>query len=158
MDINAPGLEGLLAWVKKYQPAIYKDAAKHLPTLKLNGLGITTYETDSGSTTVFDDPAPSASSSTTSGAPSTLDVIKNAVMVASQAYLTKTQLDAQGKILNMQLDRLRNGLPVVDMDPSQYGVPSVALTVGKDTKTFAYIALAGVGLFAFFMMMGRRRT
>jgi hypothetical protein len=155
MDINAPGVEGFWAWVEKYRPGAWEVAKSRLPRLKLSGLGFTVTDSGGGATTLFEDSSAGVPSTTSSSG--ILDTVKNALTIASQAYLTKTQLDAQGKILDMQIQRAKAGLPPLNIDPSQYGVPSVNIGVSANVKQLAIWAGLGIGgLFLLSMLRGRR--
>lgn len=140
-DINAPGAAGFIAWLERYQPDLLRIARPRALGAQLAGLG--------------QDIAAGTTSSTTGG--TMLDVLKNAVTIASQAYLTKTQLDAQKRILDLQVARAQQGLPPLDIDPGAYGVPRVSVGVTDDTKKFLMYGGIGLGLLLLFNMMGRRR-
>lgn len=143
--IKSTGAQGFLDWLKKYQPALFEKVKGQIPAGAVSGLGI---DALTGST---------ASASTTTATPGWSDTIKNLLTAASQAYLTKQQLDAQQQILNMQLDRAKNGLSPLDIDPSKMGIPSVNVGVSGDTKK--WLTYAGIGaalLVAFRMFSGRR--
>lgn len=144
-DRNSPGLPGLMAWLEHYQPAILRKAKSRM---RLGGLGV-------------DLPpgvglqAPVMPSTASSGM---FDAIKTALTAASQVYLTKSQLDAQKKILDLQIERARNGLEPLDIDPGAYGVPRVDVGVSGDIKQLALIG-GGIigGLWLLSILTGRRR-
>jgi hypothetical protein len=144
--ISATGMQGFLLWMKDRQPYLYARVSKKIPAPQLAGLGgadplITTAST-----------APASSS--------TLDIIKNIVLGAGQIFLTKEQLKAQQKIVDLQLERVRAGLPPADIDPTQYGLPSPGFKVGLDPDAKQLLmwgaGLTGVGFLAY-LLLGRRR-
>lgn len=147
--IRATGTRGFLEWLKVNQPAIYARARPHLARQAggvLAGLGLT-----DPSTTAAQTPAPR----------SWADNLRDVVMAASQAYLTREQLKSQGKILDVQLQRAQAGQPPLDIDLQQYGIqpPQVQVGVAGDTlKTVGLIA-GGLGLLWLLgsALKGRRR-
>lgn len=145
-----------LQWLQKWQPDLYRVAKKKLPAAALAGLGIAPGEPTLTSITLD---TSLVSAPTVSTAPSWSDTLKDVVTAASSAYLTKTQLDAQKKILDLQIQRQRAGLPPADIDPSSYGVPQVRLGLSTDTKTLLMwgAGLAGGGLLLYLIMSGGRR-
>lgn len=150
VDLNTPGMPGLLAWMKTYRPDWLRVVQKKLPSAPLAGLGDVLAPV-SFDTSLVSTPAVSSSSSWG-------DTIKDAITAASSAYLTKSQIDAQKQILDLQIERARAGLPPANIDPSQYGVPNVNIGVSADTKQ---MLLIGGGVLALLvvgsMLTGRRR-
>jgi hypothetical protein len=146
-DITAPGAEGFFAWLEKWQPSLARAAAKHLPPVKSNAMGFLVSDTTSVATTT----AP------TSGG-TVLDTVKNALMIASQAYLTKTQLDAQRKLLDLQIARAQQGYPPLDIDPSTMGVPRVDVGVSAEVKQAGLWIGGIIGGLLLLSMVTRRRA
>lgn len=121
------GTKGFLEWLKEKQPRIYRAAMPKLTTQvqRLGGLGLSIPGSDPVAT------APSGSTSSTLATN-----IKEILMAASQAYLTREQMQAQEKLFNLQLSRAQQGLAPLDIDISKYGVaaPSVSVGIAGDTQ------------------------
>lgn len=133
------GKSGFFAWLRKYQPSMYAHVQKQAGTARFAGFGL-----------VADAPGVTTPAGDNTTSSSWSDTIKNLITTASQAYLTKEQVDAQKRILDMQMDRVKNGLPLLDIDPQAFGVPSVNVGVSGDTKkTLLYI---GGGLALVFLL------
>jgi hypothetical protein len=80
--------------------------------------------------------------------PSWLSSIGSAITAAGQAYLTKTQIDAQSQIFNVNLTRAQQGLPPIPTNPTAYGLPAPTVNFGLAsgaTSTLFMIA-GGLGL------------
>lgn len=123
MQITTTGARGFVDWIKLRQPYLYRRVGRSLERIATQHLG--------------DDATPPATWS---------DTLKNLVTVAGQALLTKSQLDSQQKILDLQLDRAKSGLPPLDIDPQTFGIagPQVTVGIAPDTKKMLMI---GGGLF-----------
>lgn len=142
-----------MKWLKAKQPYFYDIIISKYPQAKtLQGLGLSAATgTDIAITGEKSDNAVSAS---------WLDTIKNVISVASQAYLTKEQIDAQKKLTNMQLDRVSQGLPLLDIDPTSVGLPGPSVRFGmtSDTKTMLMYGVGGLAaLFLLSQFFGGRR-
>lgn len=72
--------------------------------------------------------------------------------VAMRTLSTVVVTDYQRRLLNIQLDRARQGLP--PLNTSQYGV---GVQVGMDPNVQKMLIIGGVGLFALLMLMRRGR-
>lgn len=133
--ISTTGTRGFLEWMRANQPKIYAAFAKQLNTSSVvSGLGA-----------VGD---PIADSTTAATSQNWADSLQQLFMVASQAYLTKEQLSAQRKLLDVQLARAQQGLAPLDINMSQYGIaPSVGVGMTPDTKRFLTWAAIGAGVF-----------
>jgi len=145
--IVATGAQGFLQWLKDRQPYLYGRIAKRIPAPQLAGLGgldpvITTASTQPTSSTI-------------------VDALKTLVLGAGQVLLTKEQLKAQQKIVDLQLERARAGLAPLDIDPTEYGLPapSVKLGVDADAKRILTIGglVLGAGFFAYLILGARPR-
>ncbi|HEV8612325.1 MAG TPA: hypothetical protein VGQ73_02370 [Gemmatimonadales bacterium] len=78
--------------------------------------------------------------------------VSNALQLASQAYLTKTQVDAQNQIFQTNLQRAQQGLPPIPINPTAYGLPAPTVNVGlTSTTTQALLWVAG-GLGALWLL------
>lgn len=134
------GGRGFLQWLKASQPTLYRGISQRLANQPaLAGLGLNIPATDIATQT------PS-----TSATPGWVDSIKNLALTFAQTYLTKQQVDAQKKVLDIQLERARQGLAPLDLDLSQYGLtPTANVGLAPDTRTLLMwggIALAAVYL------------
>lgn len=147
--IRTTGAQGFLDWLKAYQPYLFKAVKDKLPKQALSGLGIDALTNDT------------SAASSTGASPSWLDTIKNLVTAAGTAYLTKSQVDAQKDILDMQLTRARQGLSPLAIDPTTFGLPGPSVNVGLSSDTskllmYGGLAAAALLLFSTFMKHGRR--
>ncbi len=107
--IKSTGARGYLEWLKMNQPLIYRGISNKLTQPNLSGMGA-------------DNIDPIAIASTAPAQQSWIDNIKQLVQGAASIYLTKTQLDQQSKITDLQLQRARQGLPPLNIDPTSYGL------------------------------------
>lgn len=156
MTIQAKGAHGFLLWLKNRQPWLYARVKDRLTVPNLKGLGIDINDTQLTAINLDTGLIPQPTVAATSGWSNT---IQNVLTTAASAYLTKTQLDAQKKILNMQLDRARQGLPPLDIDPSQYGVPSVKVGLSSDTsKVLLWGGVSFAALLVLLSFTGRRQA
>jgi hypothetical protein len=137
-DLSKTGIEGLVEWLRKYQPALLARVGPKLQQMQLSGLGLVD---DASTTSTF------------------ADTLKQLLTTGASVYLTKTQLDAQKRIIDLQVARAQQGLPPLDIDPTTAGVPNFSVGVSKDTKTLAL--WLGGGLAAVILvssLMGSRRS
>jgi hypothetical protein len=134
--VSETGAKGFLQWLQKAQPWLYAKVKGKVPSF-VGGLGLTAETAQTGSA--------SATSSWS-------DTLKNLLTGASAAYLTKTQLDAQKKILDMQLTRAQQGLSPLDIDPSLYGLSGPSVNVGLTGDTQKLLMYGGLGLLGFFLL------
>lgn len=155
--ITATGTRGFMMWLRERQPYLYQRIEKKIPAKQLAGLGIAPGEPTFQPVSVDPLLVSLPSTPTTSGA---ADMLKNLLLGAGQVYLTKTQLDAQKKILDLQLERARNGFPPADIDPTQYGLPAPNVKLGLDADTKKMLMIGGGiagGLLALYLLFGGRR-
>lgn len=147
-----PAIGAYVKWLKEKQPYFYKILVKKYPQAsQLSGMGLVGPE-NSGVTVTEE----RTNSSVTA---SWADTIKNLIGVASQAYLTKEQIDAQKKLTQMQLDRVAQGLSPLNIDPTTMGLPGPSVNFGLtgDTKKLVTWGAVGLGLlFAFHTLFGRK--
>lgn len=148
VKVTATGTRGFLQWLKVNQPAVYNKARPALAKQAggvLAGLGLT-----DPATTAAQTPAPS----------SWTDSLKDIVMAASQAYLSREQIKAQGKILDTQIARAQANLPPLDIDLQQWGIqpPQVQVGVASGTLKTVGLILGGVAAVYFLgqLVKGRR--
>lgn len=143
--IEDTGQRGFLMWLQRYQPYMYREVMRKLPkAVKMGSLG-----------------ADATIASTTGASPGWMDTVKNIITAAGQAWMTKEQVDAQQKLLKMQLDRARAGLSPLDLDPSAYGLPGANVSVGlsSDVKQMLMIGAAGIAaIFLLPKLMGGKRA
>lgn len=127
--IETTGVRGLVDWIKIRQPYLYRRIGNSLERLARRPLG--------------DDATPPATWSET---------LKNLVAVAGQALLSKSQLDAQKKILDLQLARAKAGLAPLDIDPATFGIAGPSVTVGISPDTKKLLMIGGVIAVAAFLL------
>lgn len=129
----APGQRGFLQWMQLRQPKLYSMVSKELRGAGLAGLGLS--------------PITATTAPVSSGWAQTL---KDLATGLAQAYLTKEQLNAQQKVLDVQLQRAQQGLPPLDIDMAAYGMtPTANVGIAGDTLKWLGIGaavLAGVYL------------
>jgi hypothetical protein len=123
------GAAGLVEWIKLRQPYLYRRVARQLEKLAASPLA--------------DDVTP---------APTWSDTLKNLVTVAGQAMLSKSQLDAQQKILDLQISRAKAGLAPLDIDPTTFGITGPQVTVGLDPSTKNLALIVGGILAAVYLL------
>ncbi len=144
--MSAKGTKGLFIWMQRRLPRVYSEVRKEFrDSAQLNGLGLSS------------DPLASA---TEAPASSTLvKTIADIANIAAQTYLTREQIQAQNKILNLNLQRAQQGLSMLDINPAQYGLqPSVGVGLTGDTKTLLMYGGLGIGaLWLLSMATGSRR-
>ncbi len=133
---------------------------------KLNGLGIgpEAIQLDSLSfdTSSVSAPKPvdvSTAANAGDASTSTTDLIGGIVKGVSSLWMTKQQVDIQNKVVNTQLARAAAGLPPMNVDLSQYGVPRVSVGLSTGTGTALGIGAAIVAAIFFLprLMGGRAR-
>jgi hypothetical protein len=144
--VTSRGTKGVLEFMRRALPRTYAVVKKELQTgAQLQGLALT---------------EPSQTASEQPPTSSLANTIKEIAQVAAQAYLTKEQIDAQNRILNIQLQRAQNGQPLLAIDPQEYGLPSPSVGVGLTADTKQLLMIGGgiaAALFLFSTFMGRRR-
>lgn len=140
------GTKGFFIWLRGNMPRVYADVKKEFrDSAQLSGFGLST------------DPVVASTE-----APATrtfAQTIQDIAAMAAQTYLTKKQIDAQGQILTVQLQRAQQGLAPLDINPAQYGLqPSIGVGVTADTKEMLMYGALGIGgLWLLSTFMGRRR-
>lgn len=132
MTISTRGTKGFLIWAQRNMPRMYQDLKKELNTsAKLGGLG---------------DVNPVATATETAPSSSLVDTIKSIAQVAGQVYLTREQMQAQSRILDVQLQRAQQGLAPLDINAAQYGIPQPSIGVSFDDGTKKLMIAGGIGL------------
>jgi hypothetical protein len=147
MTTQLKGAHGFLAWLKERQPWLYASVKDKLPRINLSGLGIDINETTLGAMAEDTSSAPSV---TVAASPGWSTTLQNTLNTAASVYLTKAQLDAQKKILDIQLTRARNGLEPLNIDPSQYGIPQLKVSADDNLKKI----LMGVAIVGAILIFG----
>src|SRR5262245_10743657 len=118
MAITATGQKGFFLWLRQAMPRVYTSLSQELADAnQLHGLGITP-------------PDPVAMRTSEPVSRPLSQTVVDIANVLAQGYLTKKQIDAQNKILNVQLDRAKQGLAPLDIDPATYGIPQPSFAVG----------------------------
>jgi hypothetical protein len=159
------GIRGYLQWLQRAQPRLYREVRAKLPKMHLAGLAGNTANLGMGDVTFSPVKIPDLATTlqmpnigmtpanTSAG---TLETIKNIVTTAAGAYLTAQQLKAQNEITRIQLDRARQGLPPLDIDPARYGLqPTVG--IGIEGDTMKKIGIGFAALLGVMALSGRRR-
>ncbi len=94
--------------------------------------------------------------------PGWLSSISSALQVASEAYLTKTQVDAAGKIFNTNLSLAQRGLPLIPTNPTAYGLPAPTVNFGLagGTQKAVFWIAGGIGALILIgsLTRGRKRA
>jgi hypothetical protein len=181
--ISETGTKGFLLWLKANQPKLYADFVRGMSS-GVSGLncclgntslpqGMDSYSMEPGRDVIvgarflgvideitgqnIPDPIPTATTNATTS--SWADAAKNLIMSAGQAYLTKTQLDAQGKILDAQLERAKMGLPPLNINPASYGLqPTIGVGLTSSTQNLVlYGGIALLALLAFGILKPSRK-
>lgn len=137
----AAGGRGFFNWLRVAQPRIYKSVMTRIGDGQgLAGLGLTD---------------PSATSPAVSDAPvqsSLADKIKDIVMGVSTAYLSAQQLSMQKKVLDMQLQRAKAGLPPADINLEQYGLTGPSVSFGLTPQVTSILIWGVAGLAAVYLI------
>lgn len=134
---NLPaGMKGFLAWMAREQPILHSRLINRIQSGTLGDMGLT---------------APVNTDSTQPVSSSLADTIKNTVLALSQGYLTYEQTQAQKKVLDLQLQRAKQGLPPLDINSESFGVgPSVSVGLSPSTKQL--LMWGGIGLGAVILL------
>lgn len=136
---NPRGMRGFFSWLGVSQPKIARAVmAKMRKPLKLGSLGITAPEE------VTTTQAPVA--------PSLADKIKDLVLGVSSAYLTYEQMQAQKKVMALQLERARAGLAPLDINMEQYGLTGPQVSVGLSPQTKQLLIYGGGAAAAIYLL------
>lgn len=145
--IKETGGKGLLLWIKANQPKLYAEFLKKRANVasKLNGLGNTSLTL--GNLTLD----PISTAPVGAPPPAWLSAVQQTLTGAAQVYLTAQQLSAQKKVMDLQIERARQGLAPLDIDPMRYGLsPTVGVGISPDTKKF--LMWGGLGLLALLVL------
>ena len=133
MQIRETGTRGFLLWTKKNLPRTYAGISKELKSAtRLAGMGLTA--------------EPAVAATETPPTSSLVNTIRDVANMVGQVYLTREQLKAQQKVLDMQLQRAANGLPPADIDVTQYGLPQPSVGISLDDSTKKILMWGGIGL------------
>lgn len=172
-EIQVTGAKGYLIWLAQNQPGLYRQVREKLrPMLpkdlgaymrgNLGGLGIETQVqlTNIGlDTSLLKDPiiaaAPQGASSSWS------DTLQNILTGVATAYSTKKQIDAQAELNRIQLDRIRQGLPPANVDPTTLGLQTASASIGIAPNTQKFLMWGGLGILGAWVLtsvMGGRRS
>ena len=147
-DIEDTGTRGFLKWLQAAQPGIYARIAAELPrkapqlftdfeagggnagaeVRRLSGLGDTLQPidlsaVDAGSIPQVDVADAANSTATDTGTANWLSSLINGV---SSAYLTVNQAQQNDAIIQAQLQRAKDGLPPLSINPQASGVPIIS--------------------------------
>lgn len=165
-ELPVTGPKGYLVWLATNQPKLYAQVRERLKTrvpANLSGLGFGALDQSLlqvGITAdVASDPiinsAPQGASSTWA------DTLSTILKTVAVGYSTKQQIDAQNKINQMQLDRLRQGLPPLNIDPASYGLQTASASIGIAPNTQKMLMLGGAAVLGVWLLTsftGRRRA
>jgi hypothetical protein len=106
-------------------------------------------------TTVSDSASAAIINATDSSAadPSWVSSISGALQLASQAYLTKTQVDATNQIFQTNLSLAQRGLPLIPTNPTAYGLPAPTVNFGLSSATMSTGVMLVGGLAAVWVLL-----
>lgn len=157
--ITEKGGKGFLMWVRANQPRLYAEFLRHYNTQSVSGLGMGATDDPLTPSFVYSMSDPAQTAAPAPPTPSWVDSVTNLFKAAGQAFLTKTQVDAQGKLLDTQLARARAGLPPLNIDPSSYGLqPTVGVGLTSSTQSLLmYGGLAALGVWLLTSLSKHRR-
>lgn len=155
MAIADKGMRGFLVWAKKrVDPRVYAAFASKFQSglPKLSGLG-----DDASDLPLVSAADPAATASAAPATSTWSDTVSNLFKGLSTIYLTKTQLDAQSKIIDTNLARAKQGLAPLDV--SAYSLnPTVGVGLSSSTQTLLmYGGLAFLGVWLVTSMSKRRK-
>lgn len=160
--INETGTKGFLMWVRANQPKLYSEFLKHWNKPEVSGLSCYGLgDTNPLDPSVFSagavDPANTTSASPMSS--SIADTIGSVFRMAGQAFLTKTQIDGQSKLMDAQLSRAKAGLPPLNIDPATYGLqPTVGVGLSSSLQSLLmYGGLAALGVWVLTSFVKHRK-
>lgn len=143
--ITESGTKGLLLWLKRRNPQLYAKVRERLPA-QMAGMGIV----------ISVDPV--QTSTTAPPSSKLVDTINSVAQTLAQAYLTKEQIDAQKKILSLNISRAQQGLPPIDSNMPGYGLqPSIGVEIGDKTQELMKYAMYGLGAFLVLRLITARR-
>lgn len=143
MKINARGTKGFLEWMRSNLPRTYAGVKNEFSRVtRLQGLGLI--------------PDPITTASETAPSSSWAKTLQEVAQVAAQVYLTKEQVQAQNRVLNMQLQRAQQNLPPLDINLSQFGLPQPSMNVGMDPDTKQFLMIGGIAAAALFLFSSMR--
>lgn len=163
-ELPITGPKGYLVWLAMNQPKLYAQVRAKLKDRvpqNLSGFGEVDQSLVSIGVTadVASDPiinsAPQGASSTWA------DALKNILSTVAVGYSAKQQIDAQNKLNQIQLDRLRQGLPPLNVDPASLGLSTASASIGLSSNTqrlFIYSGIAFLGVWLLTSMRGGRRA
>lgn len=146
--ITTTGAAGFLEWLKRYQPLFYNKLKEQIPAGTI-GMGA-----------LSDGATGDTAANTTTASPSFMDSVSSILTGLGTAYLTKTQVDAQQQLWNVQLQRAQAGLAPLSINPAQYGLPGPQVGVGLSASTQTFLMWGAIGIAAVYLLpklLGSRR-
>ena len=164
----APGWPGFLAWLAAVHPNVYSavevaqpdivdaiETAKVSPGARLNGLNFASNPEWAWNLGSVASPVPAGPVDASPGSvivPGTgvSNSIQSLIQTVTQAGAAYLSLDQQKRVLKMQLDRARQGLPPLDV--GAYLDPNQGLNVGLNTGTQRTLLYVVGGLGAVFLL------
>lgn len=156
--VTETGSKGLLLWLRANQPRLYSEFLKIWNTNAISGLGAVGDPFDPANYPA----TPTDPATTTSTAPTSsgfADLLSNVIKSAASIFLTKAQVDAQGKLLDAQLARAKAGLPPLNIDPANYGLQTtVGVGLAPATKQLLMYGGIAAGALWLLSMFARRRS
>lgn len=170
-EIQVTGPKGYLIWLAQNQPARYAKVRERLkqqlPNLgaymrgALGGLGIDAQvqlQEIGVDQSLIADPVIAAAPQGASS--SWADTLSNIVAALGVGYATVKKANTQAKLDSIQLDRVRQGLPPVPIDPTSLGLSTATVGVGltgNTQKLVMYGGLAILGVWVLTSVVGGRR-
>lgn len=139
-QISERGTKGLFLYLKRAMPQVYAQVAREISDAgSLQGMGAI-------------DPVSAATQNPPSN--SLADTIMSIANTAASVYLTGKQAQAQGQILQVQIDRAKAGLAPAPIDPAANGLPAPSKQIPWDKIGLLAAALLGIAFF----LKGRKRA
>lgn len=157
-SVHITGPKGYLIWLAANQPQIYarvRDRLRNvIPASALAGFGADPLTAITLDTSLISDPVINAAPEGASS--SWADTLGNILKTVAVGYSTKQQVDAQKQLTAIQLDRIRQGLPPVNVDPTKLGLSTATVGVGLTSGTQNFLMLGGAALLGVLLLKGRR--
>lgn len=163
-EIQVTGPKGYLIWLAQNQPERYAKVRErlkqHLPKDlgaymrgTLGGLGLETQvqlQEIGVDQSLIADPVIAAAPQGASS--SWADSLSNIVAALGVGYATVKKANTQAKLDSIQLDRVRQGLPPVPIDPTSLGLSTATVGVGLTGNTQKIVMWGGLGVLGVWLL------
>lgn len=166
--VQVTGAKGYLIWLAQNQPALYarvrekllanmpQDFGAYMPAPRFGDVVLQDIGVDQS---LVKDPVIQAAPTTASS--SWADTLSNVLSAVGIGYATKKKIDAQSQLNQIQLDRIRQGLPPYPVDPTSLGLSTATVGLGLTSNTQKLLIYGGGAILAVWVvtsLMGRRRA